>query len=494
MSGMPSVLQEFAKEVEDERTSGAAESKRKHLPKQSPRSLEQLAEIHAKLEQLDYVRMTVCDVHGISRSKLVPARNAGTLMRKGIGAFIGLQNINPRSVELEGLKRLESLRSLNLGGNLLMMPDLATFRRAAWVGCGRYKIGEVLCELTDTSYRPVHCARTVAIKQLERLQQHGYSLLSGVELEFMLLHQDSLRPVYSGADFYSTLTLSKHTDFFCQLEQSLHEAGINVNDIHVEPAHGQFEINYEPTWGILGADWPFVIRSALKEQASQAGLVANFMSRPWPKNPETSLHCGNGAHFNHSLWSLDGAKNLFHDEGQPDQISQLARHWVAGLVKHTPALTALLCPTVNCYRRMYGPWAPSVPSWGVDDRYSTYRVKNFGRSATYVENRVPSGLVNPYLALAACVCAGLDGIVNRLEAPPQRQGGELQRVPATLQESLQALETDQVMRRGLGEAFVEWYCALKRQGEILMLPQSDMKVDDDAEAYKAEMEMYGYFM
>ena len=162
------------------------------------------------------------------------------------------------------------------------------------------------------------------------------------------------------------------------------------------------------------------------------------MSRPWPKDPETSLHCGNGAHFNHSLWSLDGSNNLFHDEGQPDQISELARHWVAGLVKHTPALAALLCPTVNCYRRMYGPWAPSVPSWGVDDRYSTYRVKNFGRSATYVENRVPSGLVNPYLALAACVCAGLDGIVNRLEAPAQRgQGGQLQRVPATLEESLQ---------------------------------------------------------
>ena len=142
-----------------------------------------------------------------------------------------------------------------------------------------------------------------------------------------------------------------HMSFMTSLEQGLHRAGININDIHVEPAQGQFEINYEPTWGILGADWPFIIRGALKDCAAKAGLTANFMGRPFPKDQTTQEHCGNGTHFNHSLWNLSGSRNLFRDEGRPDNVSDLCRHWVAGLIKHVNAMTALLCPTVNCYRK-----------------------------------------------------------------------------------------------------------------------------------------------
>ena len=108
---------------------------------------------------------------------------------------------------------------------------------------------------------------------------------------------------------------------------------MNVNDIHVEPAQGQFEINCEPTWGILGADWPFLIKEALKETASARGLTANFMGRPWAKDGTTDNQCGNGAHFNHSLWSADGRTNLFYSEDEPDNVSMLARRWVSGLVR-----------------------------------------------------------------------------------------------------------------------------------------------------------------
>eukprot|EP00088_Acartia_fossae_P038788 TRINITY_DN40257_c0_g1_i1.p1 TRINITY_DN40257_c0_g1~~TRINITY_DN40257_c0_g1_i1.p1 ORF type:complete len:445 (-),score=51.26 TRINITY_DN40257_c0_g1_i1:263-1597(-) len=439
-------------------------------------------------------RLTVCDVHGIPRGKLVPARNAATLLRKGMGAFTGMLNVNPRSLELYSLNNLDSLKYLEKGGNLIMHPDLRTFRNISWGGNAERRVAEVLCQLRNTQGQTIpFCPRSMALRQLERLERQGFTIMSGMELEFMLLDKNTHSPVYEGADFYSNLTLSERMDLLCGLETDLRRAGVNINDIHVEPACGQFEINYEPTWGILGADWPFIIRGELKESASKVGLSANFMGRPFAKDEMNRNHCGNGAHFNHSLWNLAGSKNMFRDESKPDKVSDLARHWIAGLIKHVNAMTALLCPTVNCYRRMHGPWAPSIPSWGVDDRYSTFRMKNFGKTSTYIENRIPSGLVNPYLALAVNIAAGLDGVLNQLTVPAQRNGVELSSMPSTLEESLQALEQDKVLREALGEDFVTWFCALKREGEIKMLPKSDMTKEDDSQAFADEMEMYGRY-
>ena len=455
-----------------------------------------LAEIQAKLSDVDYVRFTIADLHGISRGKLVPARSAPGFLRKGMGAFAGSQTINPRSLELVGLMEIESMRRLRLGGNLVMLPDLQTFRSISWMP-GDYRVAEVLCDLRAQASKNTplfNCSRSLAKHQLHRLSEEGFTLMSGTEMEFMLINKETLAPVYNGADFYSNLTLSDNGELLMGLEQALHKAGVNINDIHVEPAHGQFEINFEPAWGIQGGDWPFLIREALKEMASRSGMFANFMGRPWPKDSDTSNHCGNGAHFNHSLWSLDGRTNLFYSPEDPNHISPLAKHWVAGLLKHSAALTALVCPTVNCYRRMHGPWGPSTPSWGFDDRFATFRVKNFGRTSTYVENRVPSGLSNPYIVLAGNIAAGLDGIINQIELPPPRSGKETIKVPGTLEEALRALETSDVMRGALGPEFIEYFCAVKREGEIDKLPLSNMEVDGDLMAFKAEMEMYGKFM
>ena len=219
------------------------------------------------------------------------------------------------------------------------------------------------------------------------------------------------------------------------------------------------------------------------------------MGRSWPKDAATQDHCGNGAHFNCSVWDASGTTNLFADPGRPDGFSDFGRHWVAGLLKNADAMTALVCPTVNCYRRLHGPWAPKRFAWGVDDRHATFRVKNMGDPAlTWVENRVPSGLANPYLALAANIAAGLDGVLNRLEPPPPGglEGGP--RVLADLEDSLKALEASSVMREALGPDFVEYFCCLKREGEIKQLPKSDMAVEDDVEAFQEEVLMYGRLM
>jgi glutamine synthetase len=220
------------------------------------------------------------------------------------------------------------------------------------------------------------------------------------------------------------------------------------------------------------------------------------MARPWPKDAVTRDMCGNGAHFNCSVWDADGRTNLFADPTKADGVSDFARHWVAGLMRHADALTALLCPTVNCYRRLRGPWAPSRAGWGFDDRHATFRIKkNYDTDDIFVENRLPSGLANPYIALAANIAAGLDGVLNQLELPPPAADGDGgPRILANLEEALQALEGSAAMREAFGADFVEYYCCLKREGDIKFLPRSDIRVEDDAAAFKEEVEMYGTLM
>jgi glutamine synthetase len=111
------------------------------------------------------------------------------------------------------------------------------------------------------------CVRYVARRQLERLASLGYSLLSGVELEFTLLNEETRAPIFTGKDFFSNLCMTQHSDFLCGLDKVLQEARISLNDLHVEPAQGQFEVNYEPVWGLQGGDWPFFVREAIKEMA-----------------------------------------------------------------------------------------------------------------------------------------------------------------------------------------------------------------------------------
>jgi len=450
---------------------------------------EQLTKLQPQLADLDYIRLTVCDIHGISRGKLLPARNAEKFLRKGMGAFAGLGNINPRSSELQRVKQLDVMQTQQRGGNLVMHPDLTTFRITPWAGVGKYKVGEVLCELSFTNGQPDGtCARYLARQQLDRLKQHGYTFLSGIEMEFIVTQNSA--PVYLGADFYTNLLLSRNMEFLGAAEKQLAQAHINLEDLHVEPASGQFELNYQPTWGILGGDWPFLIREALKEVAASQGKEANFMSRFTSESGDTKFHCGNGAHFNHSLWDASSTTNLMFDSNDPNHVSELAMRWLAGLMTHLPALTALYCPTVNCYKRMAGAWAPSTASWGFDNRFTSIRVKNFGKTSTYIENRIPSGLANPYLVMAATIAAGLDGIEKRLEVPVQAGIDGTETLPRSLPEALDNLRKDEVLRAALGEGFVDWFCALKEEGEIEIL--KDMQDGEEAEL-KRHYDMYAVF-
>lgn len=200
------------------------------------------------------------------------------------------------------------------------------------------------------------------------------------------------------------------------------------------------------------------------------------MAQPYPEWPPTGLH------FNHSLWSTKSGDNAMYEPSQPDRLSDVCRWWVAGILQHASALMALCCPTVNCYRRLGGCFAPTLVDWCIDDRNATIRVKNYGPKETYVENRMPSASANPYLVLAATVAAGLDGIIKRLPCPAERgdasQGAPLVR---SLADAVQALQQDDAIVDALGEEFVRWFVQCKTEGEIHRLKNSSF--EDERNTY-----------
>ena len=233
-----------------------------------------------------------------------------------------------------------------------------------WSGGEKYKVGEVLgnCFLPDGTQTDT-CTMNAALKQVARLKKKGYNILSGFEMEFTLYDVNSMTPAFGGQDMYSPLVLSGIEDYVFDLDKHLEAAGVELESLHTEWGPGQVEFTFRPQWGIQTADSAFIFKEAAKEIGHQKGYQAVFMAKP---EEQTML---NGGHFTHSVWDKSG-RNLFTDEktGATNSLSEFGYHWMAGLCKHAAALTALCCPTVNCYRRLNQPWGPSKTNWGFDNR------------------------------------------------------------------------------------------------------------------------------
>jgi len=404
------------------------------------------------LADYDYVRFTVFDIHGIPRSKVVPARAAAKYLGPQGLSCSSIFNIGTPDCKmlLKEVNSLPSQAALGNCGNLCMVSDPVTLRAAPWAGPQEYRMAEVICNaLRPQGIPDLGCGRSLANQQLEALLSDGYRLLSGIELEFVLKDPKSDLPLHSGVQVLSAQILSSNMRFLGRLDQDLATAGLGLDNMQVEHAEGGLEVNYQPHWGISGADTPAIIRTAIKEEAVKQGLTATFMSYSGNEG-----ECGNGAHYNHSLWDYTGKDNIFLDPSSSQScspLSLLGENWLAGLMLHTPGLTALFCPTINCYRRLFNPWVPSTINWGVKDRFVAYRVRveeNQCGGGYCIENRIPSGLSNPYLVMAGVVAAGRDGLARRLSLG--KEGESVGELPSCLEEALDYLQGDLVLRAALG--------------------------------------------
>jgi len=281
---------------------------------------------------------------------------------------------------------------------------------------------------------------------------------------------------------FSTLDLSRNEPYLIQITDNLSKAHISAQTISLDGAICQFAITLKRETGIRASDDMFRAKQYIKEITQQwcGDWCAGFMTKPDAEGGSNSQR------FTHSLWivdTLDGVssrkQNAFHDLGSDTTgLSKVADHWIAGLMHHAAGLTALCCPTVNCYRRLDDQWAPRDASWGCEDWSAWFCVKYLTRSDLYVENCLPGGSANPYLVLAATVAAGMAGIRNKYPLPLPENRVQL---PRSLAEALIALEEDEVFVEALGKKFVESFIRCKREYELNVLVNNS--IEEECELY-----------
>jgi glutamine synthetase len=352
-------------------------------------------------------------------------------------------------------------------GDFRCVPDLKTLRRASWLERSALVLCDVFQEDADEL---VHVApRTILKRQIERAAEMGVRAFGGSELELFILREtyesaqrkgfDNLETFGWYVEDYHTLQGFKSEGLVGAIRRHMESSGVPVEFSKGEWGPGQHEINLQYADFVEMADRHVIYKQAAKEIAFQQGLAVTFMAKLGEQ------YAGNSMHLHSSLWSLDGSKPLFAGDGpkKPLQASDLPetfRWWLGGLIHHARAATLLFAPYVNSYKRYRaGSFAPTRIAWSYDNRTTGFRLVGHGASSR-VECRIPGADANPYLAYAATLAAGLDGIANRIAPPAAFQGdaysaSNLPAVPTTLPDAIREFERSPLFRKAFGEEVVD---------------------------------------
>jgi glutamine synthetase len=339
-------------------------------------------------------------------------------------------------------------------GDFHLRPDPATLRRVPWIE----GTAMVLCDVAWEDGTPVVASpRQVLRAQIERARAAGYEPMFGTELEFYLLketyaeahakHYLDLTPSVPYILDYHILATTYDEPFIRQIRNGMQAAGIAVESSKGEAWPGQQEINFRYADALTMADNHVVYKNGAKEIAHLNGCSVTFMAKP------DHTWIGNSCHVHGSLWR--GGENAF--SGQ----TEVFRQWLAGWIACAKELALFVAPTINSYKRYAaGSWAPTTLAWAHDNRTCGFRVVGHGKGAR-VETRIPGGDVNPYLAIAALIAAGLHGIEQGLELPPALEGNayesDAERFPSSLREAIGELEAGTVARAAFGDEVVDHY-------------------------------------
>ncbi len=346
-------------------------------------------------------------------------------------------------------------------GDFHLVPDLETLRTAGWTE----RTAFVLCDVIDDStHSPVSVApRSILRRQIEALADDGFTAMAASELEFFLFresyrraHEKGFRDLESAGWYvedYDLLQGSRVEDYVGAARRALRASGIPVENSKGEAAVGQHELNVRYADALTMADRHVVMKQAMKELADAQGVSVTFMAKPDAAQP------GSSCHIHLSLW--DGDRNAFVGPGDQDR-SDLFRWFLGGWMHHAADLTVCYAPTVNSYKRYQRQsWAPTRIAWSTDNRTAGFRIVGTG-AGLRIENRIPGADVNPYLAYAAAIASGLDGIRNRIEPPDELRGDvyaadDVATVPSTLHEARDRFVASADARRLLGDDVVEHY-------------------------------------
>ena len=348
-------------------------------------------------------------------------------------------------------------------GDYVMRPDLATLRPVPWLE----GTAMVLCDVLDHhSHEPVpHAPRAVLKRQIARLEALGFTAMMATELEFFLfkqsfeqLREDGYRdlvPISGYNEDYNIFQTSKEESVMRPVRNHLYTAGIPVENSKGEAEAGQEELNIRYAPALDCADHHSIAKHAVKEIAWQQGHAASFLPK-WHRD-----RVGSSSHVHQSL--MKGKAPVFVDEDDDLGMSDLMRHYMAGLIKHAPDYTVFLAPYVNSYKRfMKGTFAPTKTVWSVDNRTAGFRLCGAGTAGVRVECRIGGSDLNPYLAQAAMLAAGIHGIENQEELAPPTTGdvyedAKARDIPQTLRAATETLRGSTMLRAAMGDAVVDHY-------------------------------------
>jgi glutamine synthetase len=400
------------------------------------------------------VRFELPDMHGTSRSKIVPIDHASSYAKNGLNMYGGAAVLDTRSDVVPGTLYNEEVAY----ADQLLHPDPSSAAIVPWAEA----TARFICDAAWADGKPLAASpRHVFRRVLDRCHELGYEPVTGMESEFYLLDPETHQPLFSGYHIFNSVR-NTWVPAIERIVDQMREHGVDIITANCEYAGSQWEINYAPARGMAGPDRAFSFKNGVKEIARREGFLASFMSKPFADS------AGCGSHTHMSLLQLDGGKNAMADDGAEFGLSKVGRQFIAGQLRHAASTYALLAPTLNCLkRRRRHTFSPTNVSWGPEDRSAFVRIKGGTAESRHIENRAPSGLSNPYLVAAALLASGLLGITGKLELepparPPAEEDESKAKLPTSLEESLSLLEKDKQLTELLGDEFVKAYTVMRR--------------------------------
>ena len=438
---------------------------------------------------VEQVRFAWCDLHGSLRCKTLMAGAAQAALRDGVGmvSTLLLKDTSDRST-YQVFEPGAVQQPFAGAGNLLLLADPASYQQLPWLPHTGWMQGQ----LWFPDGTPVSLdTRQVLREALAALHQAGFGLQCGLEVELHIYRvatdgwREALDPglaawpglpptvelIHPGYNLLSEGHFDQAHQPLAIVQHTARALGLPLRSLEIELGPSQVEAVFEVSDALTAADNMVLFRSAVRQALRRAGYHASFMCRPPFPNVMSS-----GWHLHQSLVDRHSSANLFmrdspepgagpHDAGS--RLSALGEHYLAGLLTHAGAISALAVPTINGFERFRpNALAPRSIVWGADNRGAMLRVLGRpGDGATRIENRIGEPSANPYLYVASQIHAGLDGIRRTLRAAPASvapYADDQPRLPANLSEALGALSADQALVQGFGRAFVDYYCHIKR--------------------------------
>ena len=409
-------------------------------------------------EDVEFIRLQFTDIFGMLKNVAITASQLEKALDNRC-MFDGSA--------IEGFVRIDE-------SDMYLYPDLDTFEVFPWRP-QQGKVARFICDVYNPDGTPFSGdPRYVLKRAVKRAQDMGYVLNVGPECEFFLFHTDEEgRPTTSThemAGYFDVSPIDLAENVRRDIVLNLEEMGFQVEASHHEIAPAQHEIDFQYTDALRAADNIMTFKMAAKTIAKRHGLHATFMPKP-----REGMN-GSGMHINMSLSDKEG-RNLFADDQDALRLSRDAYYFMAGILKHMKAMTILTNPLVNSYKRLIpGFDAPIYIAWSpTSNRSSLIRIPSPRGESTRIELRCPDSAMNPYLALAACLSAGLDGIEKKTGLPACVEGNmftmepeelrerNVERIPETLGDAIEAYSGDVFMKEVLGEHIYTTYLEAKEQ-------------------------------